>query len=66
MSCKNQDKHTEHICQLKINQQFDEVKKLGKEAAHFCANCEAPSNNPEKLCDPKLYEGKPGVLKWKK
>ncbi|MEW5895068.1 MAG: hypothetical protein AB1650_04865 [Candidatus Omnitrophota bacterium] len=66
MSCKNQGEHASHICQMKINQKFDEVKKLSKEATHFCENCEAPTNNTACVCSPKIYSGKPGILKWKK
>ena len=65
MACKNSANHVNHICQLKIQQKFDEIKKLGKEAGFFCKNCEAPAVDPERLCEPTPFQGKVGILKWK-
>ncbi len=63
--CSNPQEHANHICQLKVKQLFPEVKKLKVDAMHFCGNCEAPTNDPTKVCDPKEYKGKPNILKWK-
>ncbi len=64
--CTNPANHANHICQLKIQQKFDEVKKLGKDATFFCSNCESPTTDPQKVCVSAPYQGKVGILKWKK
>lgn len=64
--CTNLANHQNHICQLKIQQKFDEVKQLGRDATFFCLNCESPTKDVQRVCDPKPYQGKTGVLKWKK
>ena len=64
-SCKKPDKHNEHICQLKLNQQFDKVRELGRDSNFFCTICEAQSNQIDAVCSPRKFQGKPGVLKWK-
>ena len=63
--CKKPQEHSNHVCQLKINQKLEEVKQLKVDATHFCKICEAASNKPECLCDPRPYQGKVGILKWK-
>jgi hypothetical protein len=65
MKCHNPANHANHICQLKVQQNFEEVKRLKKGATHYCRNCEAGSVNSENLCDPAPYQGKVGILKWK-
>lgn len=65
MKCKKEQEHDQHICQLKLNQQFDKIKELGEDAGHFCTNCEAQSKDPQFLCAPRPFKGKPGILKWK-
>lgn len=63
--CHDPANHSNHVCQLKIDQKFDLVRELKKDATHFCKLCENPSNKPEHLCCPEVYKGKPGLLKWK-
>jgi len=65
MKCKSEKDHGEHLCQLKLNQQFDKVRELTQNAGYFCANCEAQAKEQSALCMPKPFKGKPGILKWK-
>jgi hypothetical protein len=65
MPCQNPARHAEHICQLKIQQQFTKVRALSKASQYYCKECEAESNDKEALCEPVAFQGKPGILKWK-
>ena len=65
MECKNPNTHDNHICQLKVRQDFKKPKELARNAGFFCRICEAQSIDKNTLCDPVEFKGKPGILKWK-
>jgi len=51
--CKDPDRcRDQHLCKLVKHGEFEQVKKLAKDAAFICRKCGRAARDERNLCDP--------------